>query len=203
MKLRSKRSALAGVVLLGVALALVLPACTEQPRVHTAGLATAPFDRYETFSFGPAGDAPEGTYMTPGAVEARRVARGIIATALVAKGYVVADGKGDFVVTYGMGRTDSTSMRRHDHTNFQGEDEDEDFTTGALVIDIFDGRTDGQVWHGASRVEIHPPRVDPDLLKHAVRDVLASFPDAKRTRTKLSSQSGDLTPTFENRGSHE
>jgi hypothetical protein len=50
---------------------------------------------------------------------------------------------------------------------------------GALVIDAFDARSGVRVWHGSSRAEIKPDRVDEALLQTSVAEVLASFPSPR------------------------
>ena len=164
-----------------------LAACTtEVPRVHSASLSTAPFDQYRTFSFGPEEAAPGETHASTKSAEVRRRARDAITTALVAKGYVLAEQKGDFIVMYGTGRAEENFIRRPAHADWLDENEDEDFTVGALVIDIFDGANGGQVWHGASRVEVDPNKVDPNLVQRSVQNILARFPNARPPSIKVA-----------------
>jgi Domain of unknown function (DUF4136) len=164
-----------------------LAACTsEAPRVHSAGLTTAPFEQYRTFSFGPEEAAPGETHATSKSTEVRGRARDAITTALAAKGYVLAEQKSDFIVMYGTGRAEEKFIRRSSHTDWLDENEDEDFTVGALVIDIFDGANGGQVWHGASRIEVDSNKVDPNLVLRSVQDILARFPNARREPIKVA-----------------
>ncbi len=184
MQTRLSTYVLAGLLTCGNAAALA--ACTTgAPRVHSASLTTAPFDQYRTFSFGGAEPAPDETHATDHSSEVRRRAREAITTSLAAKGYVLAE-KGDFTVMYGTGRADENFVRRSSHADWLDENEDEDFTVGALVIDIFDGANGGQVWHGASRVEVDPNKVDASLVQRSVRDILAHFPNARSSPMKVA-----------------
>jgi hypothetical protein len=168
-------------------LTIATPACTtDVPRAHSSALSTAPFDQYRTFSFGSDESAPEGAHTSSRTLEARRRAREAITTALVAKGYSTSEAKGDFVVMFGTGRMDEDFIRRPSHADWLDEDEDEDFTVGALVIDMFDGANGGQIWHGASRVEINPDKVDPGLVQRSVYDVLKSFPVARHATKSVA-----------------
>jgi hypothetical protein len=172
--------------LLACGSAVALAACTtDGPRVHSASLSTAPFAQYRTFSFGGAEPAPGETRATDHSAEVRRLARDAIATSLTAKGYVIAE-KGDFTVEYGTGRAEEDFVRRPSHADWLDENEDEDFTVGALVIDIFDGSNGGQVWHGASRVEVDRNKVDVNLVQRSVQDILAHFPIARHRAANVA-----------------
>jgi hypothetical protein len=56
------------------------------------------------------------------------------------------------------------------------ENETEDFTEGAFVIDAFDAATDDLLWHGSARLEVQPGRFDEERLRRAASAVLTSFP---------------------------
>ena len=181
------------IALLACRNAVALTACTtEAPRVHSASLATAPFGQYRTFSFGGPAAAPDETHVTTHSSEVRHRAREAITASLSAKGYVLA-GKGDFTVMYGTGRADENFVRRPSHADWLDENEDEDFTVGALVIDVFDGSNGGQVWHGASRIEVDPNKVDANLVQRSVQDILAQFPNARRAPVIVARTLGAMT----------
>ena len=177
-------------VLAGI-VGLFVPACTSPAvQVHTAQLPTAPFATYRTFSFGPAELAPKGYAETPASRRVEERMAKLVLEELERKGYTLANGtKGDLVFALAAGRRDVVvehprpTLIEHPDPNageWLAENEQEDFVEGAIVIDVFDGANDGHVWHGAARAAIDPSRPNDDLLRRAVRDVLASFPDAQR-----------------------
>jgi uncharacterized protein DUF4136 len=151
--------------------------CVKEVQAHSASLRTAPFARYHTFSFADAEGSPAGYAVSPRSAEVQRRIKPLIVAVLEEKGYTPATGKGDFVVAYGSGRREVTT--RHSgpaKPEWLDEDEEEDFVEGSIVIDVFDGTNDGQVWHGASRAEINPEKIDPGQLERSVRKVLAPYP---------------------------
>ncbi|MFO0668022.1 MAG: DUF4136 domain-containing protein [Polyangiaceae bacterium] len=154
--------------------------CLAKPRVHAAGLPTAPFAEYRTFSVEANEATPPSYGSGPRTNEVRARMGELIKAELRDKGYALADGpKGDFVVAFSMGRKNrSVPHAGGTRGDWLQEDEERDFVEGALVIDIYDGKNDGQVWHGAAQTEIDPDHVNPELMQRAVRDVLASYPRA-------------------------
>ncbi len=151
-------------------------------RSHSAGLATAPFPSYRTFSFGTDEGSPAGFKSTPRTAEVERRMLPLIAAVLQEKGYAPAEAgkKGDVVVACASGQRKGikrpTQSSTHGAADGLSEDEEEDFVEGGIVIDMFDGTNDGQVWHGAARAEVDPEKINDELLQRAVREVLAPFP---------------------------
>ncbi|MEO6419537.1 MAG: DUF4136 domain-containing protein [Polyangiaceae bacterium] len=159
----------------------VVGACSPV-RSHSAGLATAPFPQYRTFSFGTGESSPAGFKSSPRTAEVERRMLPIVAAVLQEKGYAAAETgkKGDVVVACASGARKGikrpASASSHGAADGLADDEEEDFVEGAIVIDMFDGTNDGQVWHGAARAEVNPDKIDDQLLQRAVREVLAPFP---------------------------
>lgn len=147
--------------------------------VHTATNPSASFDRYRTFSFGPAEGAPPGYETSPRYVEVQRRIHQLIANELTAKGYKPAAEAGDFFVMFGAGRREvSTHTTSSISAEWLPDDENADFVEGAIVIDIFDTAHGTKVWHGASRANIDPEHIDPALIQRAVHGLLGPFPAA-------------------------
>jgi uncharacterized protein DUF4136 len=155
-----------------------LVACVRPIDIHTANLPTAPFAQYHTFSFGDAEGSPQGYKMSPRSVEVQRRLKPIIAGVLQEKGYTPAPGKGDFVVAYGSGRREGDVFHPEKSHDWLDENEDDDFVEGSIVLDVFDGSNDGQVWHGATRAGINPEKIDAAQLDRSVRLLLAHYPAA-------------------------
>jgi hypothetical protein len=156
--------------------------------MHTATNPGGSFDSYRTFSFGPTEGAPSGYLTTARSAEVQRRLAPLITAALTQKGYVPATAKGDIVIMFGAGvREEPTSSpqappppKLHEASDmgWLPDDEEADFVEGSLVIDAFDGAGGHWVWHGASRANIDPDRIDDERLRGAVRELLGSFPDA-------------------------
>jgi hypothetical protein len=165
-----------------VALALSVTAgvvsCAPTIAVHTASLKTAPFDHYRTFSFAQSEGSPEGYKLSPHSAEVQSRLKPLITGVLQQKGYALAPGKGDFVVAFGSGRRSVEIRHPAPAHDWLDENEDDDFTEGSIVIDMFDGSNDGQVWHGATRTDVSPDRVDPAQVERSVQEVLAPYPAA-------------------------
>jgi hypothetical protein len=166
---------LSGLVSSGVA---GLVACVQPVGVHTASLPTAPFGRYHTFSFADPEGAPEGYKMSPRSEEVQRRLKPLLVAVLQQKGYTLATGKGDLVLAYGSGRRERVIQHSDPSHDWLDEDEEDDFTEGSIVLDVFDGSNDGQVWHGATRAGINPDRIDQAQLERSVRRLLAKYPSA-------------------------
>lgn len=151
-------------------------------RSHSAALATAPFPQYRTFSFGTDEASPAGFKSTPRTAEVERRMVPVITAVLQEKGYAAAEAgkKGDVVIACASGARKGikrpASSSTHGAADGLSDDEEDDFVEGAIVIDMFDGTNDGQVWHGAARAQVDPDKIDDELLQRAVREVLAPFP---------------------------
>jgi hypothetical protein len=151
--------------------------------VQTATNPRASFDRYRTFSFGSPENPPRGYLPSPLSAEVRACVQPLIAAALLRKGYSLASEKGDLVIQFGSGRrvvhVEQAQVREGDQSLVQEPHFDYDVVEGSLVIDAFDATNGVRVWHGASRGEIHPERVDVALLQTSVTELLASLPTAR------------------------
>ena len=148
--------------------------------MHTATNPGALFELYRTFSFGPSEAAPVGYQTSARAAEVQRRLQRLIAAALTQKGYVPATGKGDVFIMFGSGVRDTSTHEASDvGAAWLPDDENADFVEGSLVIDAFDGSAGHKIWHGASRANINPDRIDDPLLQRSVRELLSSFPEAK------------------------
>jgi len=172
-------------VLSALACSTCVVACTSSlppPAIHTAAAPGAPFGRYRTFSFEAHQQAaPTGYTATERSLEVQQKMRPLIANALVDKGYrQVAEG-GDFIVTHGAGRRDAKGTRQLSRraVALMGETEQErDFLEGSLVIDVYDGMSRDQVWHGAATAEINASGINEQRLTETVQKVMAAFPAA-------------------------
>jgi hypothetical protein len=158
--------------------AAVVISCVRPIDVHTASLKTAPFDRYRTFSFAAPEGSPSGYRVSTRSAEVRLRVKPLIVAELQQKGYALAPAKGDFVIAYGTGRREVDLRHPGPAHDWLDENEDDDFTEASIVIDVFDGSNDGQVWHGATRAGIDPDRVDQAQLERSVRLILAPYPAA-------------------------
>jgi hypothetical protein len=149
--------------------------------IHTAANPAASFDRYRTFSFGPSEGPPTGYQMSPRSAEVQRRLQPLIAAALVQKAYVLAPEKGYLLIMFGSGLRDvSTHSVSSVGTGWLPDDENADFVEGSLVIDAFDGSSGTRVWHGASRANITPERIDDARLQRSTQELLAPFPAATK-----------------------
>jgi hypothetical protein len=172
---------------IAIACAASAPACSQGVRAHTASLQTAPFGSYHTFSFASTEGAPGGYVMSPASLQIQNRMQPLITSALENKGYSLSPAQGDFVVRYGSGRrvAEADHVRNPYQLSLE-EDEPTDFVEGAIVIDVFDGKNGGQVWHGSARTEINPDKVEQGLLVKSVDDVLAKFPRATSVATPVA-----------------
>jgi len=172
-------------------LACLALACTPGVEAHSIVLPGYDLSRFETFSFGAAEDAPPDFHASPRTAEVRSRVRQIVASLLRDRGFVEKPEGGDFLVQIACGRREREVERMvpvpHPLPKRPGwfeEHELEDLVEGALVVDVFDGKTHEPVWHGAARVEVQSDRVDESLLRRATAKVLDSFP----LRAKLSGE---------------
>jgi hypothetical protein len=154
--------------------------CVEPVTVHAATNPAVSFDRYRTFTFG-APESPRAGYITsPSSPEVRDRLQPLITAGLTQRGYELAVGKGDLVITFGSGRR---SVAVHESSGMGGEwlpdDENGTVVERSLAIDAFDAASGVRVWHGSSHAEIDPARVNQGMLQRAVTALFASFPMAK------------------------
>ncbi len=110
-------------------------------------------------------------------VQRRRNLETAVAALLVEKGYAPSSGPTDFTIALGVGQRefelhdmiDDDSLPQGAHTAF---------VEGAVVADVFDASTGTLVWHGTTRAQIDPARMDAVLLRRSVQALLSSFPAA-------------------------
>lgn len=162
--------------------ALALAACAQPLTVHTVSNPEASFDHYRTFSFGAAEGLPRGYATSPWSPETRRRIQPLIVAALTQRGYALASGKGDLVIRFGSGRRVVAVQEATPPEGEQSEVEsphfDYDEVDRAMVIEAFDASSGVRVWHGSSRAEIDPDRVNQALVQRSVSALLAGFPSA-------------------------
>jgi hypothetical protein len=158
--------------------AATLGSCAPNVELHTSSLTTTPFARYRTFSLGDPEGAPEGYTTSRRSEDVRRRLGPLIITVLQEKGYKLATGKGDFIVTYGSGRRNATILHPERSFDLADENHEDDFVEGSIVLDVFDGANDGQVWHGATRAGINPEMIDQSRLERSTRLLLGRYPSA-------------------------
>jgi hypothetical protein len=162
-------------------LAMLLLRCTSTVNIHSARSPTASFDRYRTFGFETNESALADYASSPRSIEVRNRVKQQAGKILEDDGYVRAiGGKPDLVLGIAAGRRER--VIRHPQRARVGwleEDEEDDFTEGAFVIDAFDAATEELVWHGSARAEVDPDRIDDERLRRAVTSVLATFPSRK------------------------
>jgi hypothetical protein len=178
-------------LLLALASATFAIACASTINVHSIVLLSPDSAQYQTFSFG--ARAPEGVpdnyQASPRTEEVQRRAQLLVAGLLQERGYVQKPYGGDFVVRIASGRRAREELRAVPipHPEPTGpawfeEHEEEDFVEGILVIDVFDGKSQQALWHGAARVEIDSDKIDDQLLRRATSKVLAAFPWSRAGR---------------------
>jgi hypothetical protein len=155
------------------------PGCVQPVTVRTVQTPGASFDRYQTFSFGSPEGPPRGFTISSRSEEVQQLLRPLVVAALLRKGYAASD-KGDFIVTLGSGRRVATVREATPPEGDQSELESPHFdyqeVDGSVVVDAFDAASGLKVWHGSSRTEIPPRRVDQALLQRSVTMLFASFP---------------------------
>jgi hypothetical protein len=164
-------------------LALGAAACSQVAVIHSAKSPNAAFDRYTTFGFVAGDEAPEHFEPSERSVQVDRVIREEANKALQAKGYrLVVAGAPALTLWIAAGRRERHLRRPRSAAAgpaWLDEDEDENFTEGAFVIDAFDGATQELVWHESARTQIDPNGLDEPRLRHDVDRVLSTFPPGR------------------------
>ena len=150
------------------------PALTSTMRVETNSAAVSNITRYQTYSHATAGSAPAGytaTRFTPEVLEKVRARIDIEMTKL---GYTFVAEGGDLVV-----RTSAGVRERLEEPTgraaISGAPERQQ-QVGSLVIDIFDRKNGGHLFHGYARDEIHTKTATDDQINAAVTAILAPVP---------------------------
>jgi hypothetical protein len=165
-----------GTVLVGA------PGCVQPMSVRTATNPAAAFDRYRTFSFGAAEGSPKGYAVSAWSPEVRSRVQPLIAAALAERGYTPSSGTGDLIIRFGSGRraftVEEATPPEGDQSEMGEPHFDYEEVDRALVIDALDGTNGARVWHGSSRAEIDPTRVNQGMLRRSVSALFASFPHA-------------------------
>jgi hypothetical protein len=102
----------------------------------------------------------------------------VTAAALIEKGYALAAGQGEIVISVGAGRRE---FEVHDAVDDDvlPEDLKTDFVDGCLVIDAFDVTRGVRVWHGTTSAQIDTDHANVERLKRALANVLSPFPAAR------------------------
>jgi len=164
---------------MAIVLAATVAACqattsSRPPQIQAISAESGTFAPYRTFGFRLAGTPPSPYEVSARSFEVERRVRDLVATALARKGYREADSTPDFLIRLSSG----TLKEDRPPTAAAGAygNEKESFTSGELVIDVFDGSTSQQVWHGTAQAEIDPPRIDDLRLRSAVQQMLIGFP---------------------------
>lgn len=157
---------------------IVLVACTPAMNVHTAQSPSAQFERYRTFSLESDACMPADFAPSSQSTHVRQQVGQVTGAVLMAKGYTPAsDEPADMAIRVSAGRRErEIRWPVQVRPPWLVEDETEDFTEGAFVIDAFDTATDDLLWHGSARLEVQPGSVDEPLLRRAASAVLTSFP---------------------------
>jgi hypothetical protein len=96
-------------------------------------------------------------------------------------GYTAVDAHGDFVV-----RLSSGTASRPAPTMGGNSIAPDLVPTGTIVLDMFDGSTAQQVWHGTAEAQIDPAQISDPLLASAVQRLLRGFPTRANVATLAS-----------------
>ena len=176
-------SAAAAVLFLSIAWSALPTAGCDQVTVHTATNPGTSFEHYRTFSYGPPEDPARGYVISAWSAAVRGRVQPLITAALDQKGYASASGTGDLVIRFGSGRrvvhVEEAEPQEGDQSLLGMPAPEYDVVARSLVIDAFDATNGVRVWHGSSRAEIDPHRINEALLQTSVRELLASFPAAE------------------------
>ena len=162
---------------------LAMAGCAPSLQVYTHTARNASFKGLHTFAIGSAEEAPRGYRRGSVASKVISVVAADVESELTAKGLEqVSIESSDLVVRLGVGQRhkEETPLQQTDSTGDQVTVVDPDgpfnYTEQELVIDVFQGRTNHRLWHGAAREIIEPGEVDDAALNHAVRRLLVDFP---------------------------
>ncbi len=154
----------------------------QEVRVQSSPAAEAA-QHAKTYAIGSSEQAPARYKSSPKAQEAVRHMAPLLEAALRAKGYEpaksVADA--DLVWMYAVGRREvqkAPTMSNRESGDSLSEPTEE-FEEGAVIIDALD-KNGVQAWHGFGKAEVDPKSVDDALLKKAIDQILARFPNAAK-----------------------
>jgi hypothetical protein len=149
------------------------------PTVETTSASVAAFDRYQTFSFEIAHQAPGDYALTPRVVDAQHRAMGLVAVELAHKGYINVPDHGDLrvVIAGGEGTASEVKQRSRTSTVVMGDRVETIIVpTGALVVDVYDVKRGERVWQVVAGSEVNPSGIDDARLASTVSKMMASFP---------------------------
>ncbi len=168
----------------GIVFCACLAACggLPTPTVETTSASVVTFDRYRTFTFEVAREAPSGFEVSERTVDVQHRMMPLVANALVAKGYESTPSLGELrvVVVAGEGEASKERHRTRTATAVMGEHE-ENITVpaGSLIIEVFDAR--GQrVWQSVAIGEVQRGNVDESRLAATITQMMSSFPPRRR-----------------------
>jgi len=146
-------------------------ASAPPPRANASSIAapSAPFESYESFSFGLADQPGPGYQVTARSLEVQRRLQLLVQAELQERGYVQNPAKGDFIVKLvtGTGMPPNPAAER---TAGPGP------ARGFIGVDVYDAVSGSMVWKGTAFAEIDPATIDDALLQMGVDHMLASFP---------------------------
>jgi len=179
---------------LAVALAILLPACSTTPKVHTQSKPGADYTRYHTFALMPlptAGPASDPGLMLRVAEPARQA----VVQALEAKGVTEADrAQADIAVNlrgqslpkvevndYGFHYPVYTRAGRVEVVrNPSPYPTVSTYDERTLTVEIYDNKSKDLVWAGWCMTKASGP-VDPVKLQEGIRKILEGFPPLPKT----------------------
>ncbi len=153
------------------------------PTVETTSASVVTFDRYRTFTFEVAKEAPSGFEVSGRTVDVQHRAMALVANELIRKGYVSTPTQAELVVVIvaGEGEASKERHRTRTATAVMGEHEEQIVVpAGSLIIQVYDAK--GQrVWQATSLAEIKPEGpVDEARLSKTIGTMMASFPERRR-----------------------
>ena len=162
-------------VWLSALFALALAACETVPEITSDVDPNANFQSYATYQWVYQG-RPEG--MNP--LNYDRIHSAIDAQ-LAAKGYRPAD-NGDIAIVFTVGSREKIRVTDFGYYGgyyggfHHGGTSVDQYTEGALAIDVFDARTRRPVWHAQATQRISEGGADVDQINVAVASAMASLP---------------------------
>jgi hypothetical protein len=152
------------------------PVLSNTAATTTPASAAAPAARYRTFSFGAGESPPTGYHASAWSAVVHQAFEGLIAQALVEKGYRLTRGTGDIVITLGCGRREFEVHDAIDDNSLPSDVLNTTFVNGSLVVDVNDASTGRRVWRGANETQIPSDHIDTYLMSTSVRAILSSMP---------------------------
>ena len=169
----------------GIVFCACLAACggLPAPTVETTSASVVTFDRYRTFTFEVAKEAPSGFEVSERTVDVQHRMMPLVASALVEKGYVSTPTQGELrvVVVAGEGEASKERHRTRTATAVMGEHEESIVVpAGSLVIEVFDAAKGQRVWQSVAVGEVEPGAVDESRLAATISKMMTPFPARRR-----------------------